>query len=159
MGLLMDGSSGRCSMTSIRKLEPYEVALLLPGARAFFHEGHIDGQLNEAHFVKQLTAQIENGVGVCFTADFRGAIAAVFYLDLATAELCCMEYFWYVHAEERGSIGVRLLAALEAECERRGVRRLLMMHMVHEASERFDHLYRKRGYVHKEQLYVKRWAA
>lgn len=141
-------------MSDIRALQSYEVALLLPLARAFFAEGHIEGTLNEAHFVRQLTQQIEAGVGVAFSADFRGTIAGIFFLDLATADLCCMEYFWYVHAEERGSLGIRLLAALEDECERRGAKRLLMMHML-DKREQFERLYTKRGYTLKEQVFMK----
>lgn len=136
-------------------LLPAEVPLLLPGARAFFAEGQIQGTLNEAHFVKTLAQGIDSGRMFVLSEGFRGAISGTLFEDPATGELCCMEYFWYVDAHERGSLGVRLLAAFEHEAVRRGACRVLMMHHVSEQTEKFKHIYERRGYVLREQVFVR----
>jgi hypothetical protein len=141
----------------IRLIRPEEVVLLLPQARQFFREGQIDGALNEAHFVGQLTSLMRAGTMFVLAdgAPFRGAIAGAVVNDLATGELVGTEYFWYVAREERGSLGVRLLAEFEREAKARGAVRVLMMHHVTPASAKFDHIYGRRGYRLREQLFVK----
>jgi GNAT superfamily N-acetyltransferase len=148
-------------MTSneIRRLTAEEVPLLMPGAREFYAEGRLYGKLNEEHCAKTLASLIQAGSAVCFASAFRGAIGGLFFPDLVTADLCCMEHFWFVRQEERGTLGVRLLKALEAECEQRGVRRLLLMHMIGPDREAFEHFYTRMGYELREQVYVRSWEA
>jgi hypothetical protein len=141
----------------IRLIQPSEVPLLLPQAREFFKEGAIQGALNEAHFVATLSTQMDAGSMFVLAegAPFRGAIGGVVYQDLATGERCCMEYFWYVAAYERGSLGVRLLAEFEKEATARGAVRVSMMHHVTPDSKKFDHVYGRRGYTLREQVFVR----
>lgn len=141
----------------IRLLGSHEVPLLIPQAREFFKEGNICGSLNEPYFIQALTTQIGAGRMFVFVegSPFRGAIAGTMFEDLATGELCCMEYFWYVDAHERGSLGLRLLVAFEDEAVRRGARRLLMMHHVTPESAKFEHIYGRRGYTLHEQVFVR----
>lgn len=147
-------------MTSseIRPLPARDVPLLIPEARRFFAEAPIAGRFNELHFTRELARSIEAGTGICFVAGTppRGAIAGVTFLDLATADLCCMEYFWYVAQSERGSLGLRLLDAFEKHLTERGVRRLMMMHLVSPAMDaKFSDLYERRGYTLREHVHVK----
>lgn len=141
----------------IRLITPAEVPLLLPQAREFFREGQIQGNLNEPHFIQALTQQmqVDRMFVLAEGSPFRGAIAGAMFEDLATGELCCMEYFWYVDRHERGTLGVRLLAAFEEHALCRGARRILMMHHVNEQTEKFKHIYERRGYVLLEQVYVR----
>lgn len=141
----------------MKLLIPAEVPLLLPGAREFFLEGQISGKLNESHFCKVLTDGIETSrmFVIAHGAPLRGAIGGVLFDDMATGEPCCMEYFWYVHKQERGSVGIRLLDAFEKESKNRGAVRVLMMHHVTNGSERFDHIYERRGYHLREQIFVR----
>lgn len=134
-----------------------EVPLLLPGAREFFAEGHIQGKLNEDHFVKALSDGIasERMFVLAEGCPFRGAIAGAVFQDLATGETCCMEYFWFVGRHERGTLGVRLLAEFEKECVQRGAVRISMMHHVTPESQKFEHIYGRRGYTLHEQVFVK----
>lgn len=145
-------------MSEIRSLSADEVPLLLPGARAFFAEGNLAGRVNEKHMVDTLRRYIEAGIGFVFVAGdapFRGAIAGSVVPDLHTGDPTCMEFFWFVHPGERGSVGPRLLAAFEREARQRGARRIWMLCLVGENTERISKFYRRAGYVHRESLFAK----
>lgn len=161
MALKMGALFGlRSTMSNeIRQVTADEVPLLMPGAREFYAEGRLYGKLNEEHCIRTLSGAITAGSAACFASAFRGAIGGLFFPDLVTSELCCMEYFWFVRKEERGTLGVRLLKALEFECERRGARRLMLMHMVGPDRESFEHFYERMGYRLREQVFVKSWEA
>ena len=141
----------------IRLISAAEVPLLLPQAREFFKEGQIQGTLNEPHFIQALTQQMQAGRMFVLAegSPFRGAISGAMFEDLATGEPCCMEYFWYVDRNERGTLGVRLLASFEEQAVLRGARRILMMHHVSEQTEKFKHIYERRGYTLREQVFVR----
>jgi GNAT superfamily N-acetyltransferase len=144
-------------MSEIRALQFYEVPLLLPQAREFFKEGGICGELNDAHFTATLTKSLEARQAIVLVsgAPFRGAIAGVMFQDLATADWCCMEYFWYVAKEERGTLGLRLLDAFEKEAKSRGAVRIVMMHLENERAGKMQQLYERRGYKLREQIFVR----
>lgn len=143
-------------MSDIRRITAAEVPLLLPLARQFMSEGNIPGKLDEAHFSANLQAHLERGTGFVFVAEpLRGMISGIMFNDMATAELCCMEFFWFVSPSERGGIGMRLLEALEQEATNRGAVRILMGHMVTEKTETFERLFARRGYRVKEQVFLK----
>jgi len=142
----------------IRLLTADEVPLLLPMIRAFFAEGNIDGTLNEAYATKLLRGHVAAETGFVLVAGLpiRAGICGIMYPDMATADPCCMEFFWYVSLPERGSsIGLRLLDAWEHEAKRRGAKRLLMAHYLTEKTAQFAKLYDRRGYKKREQIYVK----
>lgn len=144
-------------MSDFRFLAPDEIPLLLPLARAFFAEGNLPGTLNERHFVATLKAHITRGTGFVIAAGLpiRGTVSGIMFNDMATAELCCMEFFWYVSAEERGSLGIRLLDAMETEAFKRGSVRVLMSHLSTPKTERFERVYARRGYTKREQIFMK----
>jgi GNAT superfamily N-acetyltransferase len=142
----------------IRLLSADEVPLLVPLIRLFFAEGGIAGKLNESHSIANLRQHINAGTGFVLVAGIpiRAGISGITYLDIGTAELCCMEFFWYVSAPERGSsIGLRLLNAWEQEAVKRGAKRLLMAHIENEKTMQFAKLYERHGYVKREQIYMK----
>lgn len=144
-------------MFDIRLLTAPEVPLLLPLAREFFSEGNLPGKLNELHSVSVLRTHIEKGTGFALAAGFpiRGMISGIMFQDMATAEFCCMEFFWYVSQEERGSLGVRLLSAWEDQAIKMGAVRLLMAHLHSPETEKFTKMYDRRGYRMREQIFVK----
>jgi GNAT superfamily N-acetyltransferase len=142
----------------IRLLPASELALLIPLIRAFFAEGNIQGNLNEPYAIRTLRGYVESGNGfvLAYGTPIRAGIAGLMYVDLATAERCCSEFFWYVDVPERGSsIGVRLLNEFEKEAGQRGAKRILMMHLETEKTAQFARLYERRGYVKREQVYIK----
>lgn len=148
-------------MSEIRQLTAHEIPLLLPLARQF-HDTLLRGNLNhaplnEAHFQKILKHHLDAGTGFVIVggAPIRGMICGIMFEDMSTAELCCMEFFWYVDQNERGSIGLRLLDALEAEANKRGAVRVMMAHLASEGNDRFRKLYERRGFAIKEQIFVK----
>lgn len=141
----------------LRLLTAAELPLLLPLIRAFFAEGNIPGKLNEPYAVKRLASHVEAGTGFAIAdgVPIRGAICGILYEDMATAERCCMEFFWYVAKEERGSLGIRLLDALEKEAFKRGAVRVVMSHLSTDKTDRFDQMYARRGYTKREQIFIK----
>lgn len=143
--------------TDIRAIESYEVPLLVPQAREFFKEAPIAGAFNEGHFVAQLEQHVKDKRALVLAAGvpFRGAIGGILFQDLATGESCCMEYFWYVAKEERGSLGIRLLDEFERRIKALAVKRIMMMHLVSPRSDKFQDIYERRGYALKERVFVK----
>lgn len=148
-------------MTDIRALAVHEIPTLLPLARQF-HESLLCGNLNnepldEQHFQAVLRNHLTNDSGFVLVAGspIRGMICGIMFDDMSTAARCCMEFFWYVDQAERGSLGIRLLNALEAEAESRGAVRVLMAHLASEGLEKFTRVYERRGYALKEQVFVK----
>jgi len=145
-------------MSDIRLLTSAEVPFLLEGARAFFKEGNLIGELSESHFIQALQGYIESGVGFVLVSGnppFRGSIAGAIFPDFATGRKRCMEFYWYVNKAERGFTGLRLLKAFEEEAKKRGAEHVLMMHLVAGQEEQFTHLYTRLGYTLKEQVFSK----
>lgn len=145
-------------MSDIRLLTSAEVPFLLEGARAFFREGNLLGELNENHFVKTLQGYIDSGVGFVLVSGnppFRGSIAGIIFPDFATGKPRCMEFFWYVNQDERGFVGIKLLKAFEDEAKKRGAEHVLMMHLVTSDSDKFSHFFCRSGYQLKEQVFSK----
>lgn len=148
-------------MSDIRSLPAHELPLLLPLARQF-HESLLHGNLNhaplnEAHFLKVLNTHVSGGTGFVLVAGspIRGMICGIMFEDMSTAEPCCTEFFWYVDKNERGSIGLRLLDALEREACSRGAVRIMMAHLASEGTEKFGRIYERKGFALKEQIFVK----
>jgi GNAT superfamily N-acetyltransferase len=104
-----------------------------------------------------LTTHLTSGNGFVLVAGepIRGMISGIMFEDMSTGELCCMEFFWFVDPNERGSIGIRLLDALESEARKRGAVRVLMAHLASEKTAKFEKLYERRGYELKEQVFYK----
>lgn len=145
-------------MSQIRHLRPSEAELLLPGARSFFSEGRIMGELNEKSFVDGILACIRNGIGLFLVygePPFEGAIGGVIYPDFPTGDLIASELFWYVMPESRGVAGVRLLKEFEKEARIRGAKRLTMMHLDGPRTAGIARLYERLGYCQREQIYAK----
>lgn len=144
-------------MSEIRLLTAAEVPLLLPLAREFFAEGNLHGKLNEAHFVNVLRHHIGSGSGFVFAAGtpVRGTISGVMFNDMATAEPCCMEFFWYVRACERGAVGIKLLDAWEREAFSRGAVRIMMAHLDTPKTQGIERLYERRGFRVREKIFMK----
>lgn len=145
-------------MNDVRLLSVEEIPLLLPGAREFFATRRLMGELNEAHFVSALKNQSESGIGfvlVCGNPPFRGSIAGAIVRDFATGDPTCLELYWYTCEAERGSVGLRLLKAFEAEATRRGAKRIIMMNLAGDEMDTFAKFYNRCGYRLKEQVFAK----
>jgi len=144
-------------LSELHLLTAAEVPLLLPLIRQFFAEGNIPGKLNEPYAVSTLQKhlQVDSGFVIAAGCPIRGAICGVMFPDMATAEPCAIEFFWYCMTEERGSLGIRLLDAFEKEAFRRGAARVMMSHLSTPKTQRFESMYARRGYVKREQIFMK----
>lgn len=143
-----------------RPLAEIEIPLLLPGARAFFAEGGLQGQLNEQHFVRTLQSYVRNKTGFVLVTgdsphDFQGALGAAVFPDFATGDIVAMEFFFFVHPAARGMAGPRLMRAFEAEALRHGAIRCMLMHLAGPRTEKFVRFYQRSGYALIEQVFCK----
>lgn len=146
------------STSSLRYLTIPEVPSLEPLIQAFFDEGEVDGRFSPEHAASVLRHNLKSDTGfVIVSGDpIVAGICGMMYPDMGTGELCCSEWFWYVDRVYRGtSVGLRLLKEFEEEAKRRGAVRVSMMHYVSDKTEKFKHLYEKRGYKMKEQVFSK----
>jgi GNAT superfamily N-acetyltransferase len=146
-------------MTLIRDISAAEVPLLLPGARCFFEEGRLPGQLNAESFVNGWRGMLASGVGVllgAFDADGNicGAIGGSIFPDFQTNDLVATEFFWFALPDRRGQ-GLRLLRAFEQRAAERGAARIVMVHLEDLNAESMGKLYARLGYRLRERIYFK----
>jgi GNAT superfamily N-acetyltransferase len=66
------------------------------------------------------------------------------------------ELFWWIDPKERGSVGVRLLEALEDEARRMGCSSWAMIALDKVEPERTARIYQRRGYRASERTFIKR---
>lgn len=67
------------------------------------------------------------------------------------------EHLWVVAPEFRGrGGGIRLLLATIGECERRGIKHLIMANQKHFKAEEFNKMYQKLGFEPMEQLWIRK---
>lgn len=135
-----------------------EVPLLLDGARQFFGEGKLMGELNPVSFVAGWQKLLLGGGGVLLGAyrgrELVGAIGGVIFPDFPTGDLVAQEFFWFMIGGQRGN-GLRLLRAFEMRAAVHGAKRILMMHLADLNSEPMSKLYSRMGYTHRENVYSK----
>lgn len=143
-----------------RLLQADEVPLLEPLVQSFFDEGDLSGKFDPKYAEGILKGHLkaDTGFAIVTGTPIHGGICAMMYPDMATGELCCCEWFWYVQKEHRnGSVGYKLLQSFENEAMRRGAVRITMMHLIRNdhSDTQLQALYERRGYVLKEQVYTK----
>lgn len=83
-----------------------------------------------------------------------GGIAAPYFHNRNYKML--IEQFWWVHQEERGSLGIRLLTAFEARAKEIGCTDVYMIALEHVDVQRVERIYLKLGYRAAERGYRKR---
>lgn len=145
-------------MTLIRDIACDEVPLLLDGARSFFAEGKLMGELNPVSFVAGWRQLLAGGTGLLLGVfegrQLLGAIGGIVYPDFPTGDLVAQEAFWFMLPETRGR-GIRLLRAYEMRCALRGAKRLMMIHLAGLNDEAMGKLYQRMGYSLIEKIYSK----
>lgn len=136
-----------------------EVPMLLDGAREFFGEGKLMGELNPVSFVAGWQRLLLSGSGMLLGAyrerQLIGAIGGVILPDFPTGDVVAQEFFWFMIGDQRGS-GVRLLRAFEMRAAMRGAKRIMMMHLTALNSAAMGKLYARLGYTHLENIYAKK---
>lgn len=99
---------------------------------------------------------IENDDGILLIAVEGGAAGGLIhppYWNLS--ERIGQEMFWWVNPECRGSVGLKLLDALEAAAKAKGATAWSMIALQSSAPERTGKLYERRGYRPTEHSYVR----
>lgn len=100
------------------------------------HNGFIIGLYNEH-------SEVIGGVGGIIT-------------EFMTSEaLTCVEMFWYVDEEYRGTWGIKLLKYFEEMAKASGCVRIAMAYMENSMPERVQKLYTKMGYTPYEHHWMK----
>ena len=144
---------------SVRPINAEEVEKLEPLIAAFFAEGHIEAEFDPKYSARTLRSLLAGGSGIAFVAEVDGKlvglIAGVIHPDMTSGIPCAGEWCWFVAKEYRGLVGLKLLAAYEAEAERRGARKLVMLHLMNEDGEKVAEVLKRRGYIPREQLFMR----
>lgn len=83
-----------------------------------------------------------------------GGLISMLYFN--HAHLTGQELFWWIDPQERGSIGLRLLEALENEARARGCQSWAMIALDKVDPERTARIYERRGYRASERSFIKR---
>lgn len=143
----------------IRALTTDDVERLEPLVAAFFAEGHIDGPFNPKHSANVLRSFIAADQAVAFVAEeggeFVGVIAGAIHPDMHSGLPIVGEWLWYVDRAHRGTVGLKLLTVFEAEAERRGAHRIVMMHLENSDGEKVADVLQRRQYKPREQVWMK----
>lgn len=143
----------------IRKLQSSEVGLCIEGGGMFSDEGKLPGGFIPEVFRDTWMNLIDRGIGVIFGSFgddgvIHGALGAVKCPDPFNGDLICVENFWYVIPEYRGS-GIRLLKQFEAWAKEQGAKRVAMIHLLQLSPKELEHLYIRLGYQPIEVNYIK----
>lgn len=143
----------------IRDIEQHEVPLLIAGARQFFIEGKLFGELNETSFVTGWQNFLKSGIGVLLGAfdggRLCGAIGGSVFPDFPTGDLVASEFFWYCVPESRGA-GLRLFKAFEQRAAERKAVRIIMVHLANLNDGPMSKLFARYGYEFAEKVYIKK---
>lgn len=143
----------------IRPAKLTELSSVLPLCQAFSNEALAPFGLvyNEEWVKRQLVRWVMNEdtlflVGL-LDDQVVGVLVAMLMPSLTSGSPVAQEMMWYVDADHRGgTVGARLLFALEKWCAVRGASHLVMANMDDEGVER---IYDRRGFQRMEVHYIK----
>lgn len=143
----------------IRQVKLTELSSVLPLCQAFSNEALAPFGLvyDEERVKRQLVRWVmdEDTLFLIGLLDEKvvGVLVAVMVPALTSGNAVVQEMIWYVDADHRGgTVGARLLFALEKWCVIRGASHLVMANMDDEGVER---MYTKRAFKRMEVHYIK----
>lgn len=104
----------------------------------------------------ELTAHnlIENEDSIIII-DEGGMIAGMVFPFYFTGEIAGQELFWWVDEERRGSLGLRLITALENWARGRGAKHFSMVALEAGSPEKISRVYERRGYLAMEHHFMR----
>lgn len=113
-----------------------------------------------ASFAHSLNKMISNEDAILLVGEVGGEVVAmagamVFPAYWNGEVKVAQETFWWVQPNSRGSVGPRLLAALEDEAKNRGARTFLMVSLEALRPEAVGKMYERRGYAPLEHSFWK----
>lgn len=125
----------------------------------FFAEAKRPGNYSPEAFERLWSALFDQGIALFLVAEqdgeVVGAFGAAIHEDYLNSEKTASEMFWVVLPEARGTIGLKLFNAFEAEAAKRDVSRIMMIHLSNLTPESLRKLYVRRGYREVETVYEK----
>lgn len=143
----------------IRLLQKNELSRVHKLGQWFFTAAKRPGAFNPVAFDRMWSALFDQGLALFLIAEQEGAVVgafgAVVHEDYLSGQKTASEMFWVVLPESRGTLGLRLFNAFEAEAEKRGAERIMMIHLEHLTPDSLRKLYVRRGYRVIEQTYEK----
>lgn len=148
---------------TVREAVPGDRPRLLEMGRHFFAVSGLDSMrsLSEASYGASMASFMESERAVLLVAEMPGGI-----IGMAAAILvkpwynrtspAAQEMFWWVEPEARGTgAGAGLLREMEKWATQKGARTFVMGALEAQRPEALSRLYRSRGYVPRERLFMK----
>lgn len=143
----------------IRLLRKEELGRIHKLGAQFFALAKRPGTYNPEAVERLWNALFDQDLALFLIAEQDGELVGVFgaivHEDYFSGMKTATECFWFVAPEARGSIGLRLFYAFEAEAKRRGAERFLMVHLNNLTPDSLAKLYERRGYKAIETSYEK----
>lgn len=140
-------------------LPPARIPELVPLAQEFYAGGDLPGGLDPDVFCRTWASLLFHGAGVLLAAErdgkIIGSIGGTLAPDPRDGELVLNETHWFVADQHRrGSAGIALWEAFEAEAVRRGAARVTMAHLANKIGEKIAPMLLRGGYRPVEVHYV-----
>lgn len=146
----------RLTTEQVTKTHRAEIARL---ANAFVVEANYPTEKLDDYFFTFWNFVLKSNVGTFYAildnGRMLGAFGAMFSPDCFSGKMQGAESFWFVDKESRsGKVALKLFNAFEDECDERGCKLRLMIHLagLNESLEKF---YVRRGYAKEEQVFRK----
>ena len=113
---------------------------------------------DEATLIKTVTYFVKNSITlICIENEKTvGVISAIVHPSIFDEkEIFAEELMWYVNKENRnGRAGLELLKEFTNVCKKKGVSKIIMMHMENLNADIMDRLYKKKGYKKMESHFI-----
>jgi len=150
----------RMNLIRIIDLPPARIPEMVPLAREFYDAGDLPGDLDPEVFCDTWARFLFHGVGILLAAECEGqivgSIGGVLVPDPRDGLMVANEHHWFVTKQyRRGSAGMDLKRAFEAEALRRGADRVTMAHLANKLGEKLAPIFLADGYRPVEVHYIK----
>lgn len=149
-------------MTIREAIERDIPALLEMGRRFFAVSGYEPLTCYDSRSMeKTLRSLLSDGNGILLVAETGGGIAGmaggmIYPFYFADSHMTGQELFWWVDPEYRGGgPGPKLLEHMERTAREKGAQSFVMGALAARRPDRTGALYRRRGYVPMEHLYIR----
>ena len=146
------------SVGVVHELEPDQVNRLCGILEEFWDNSGFEGVFRPGTFLTVMRHSLIEGSGIVIVWERDGKIGAAIGGGVLpcpfTLETIAMEQFFYATPEARGH-ALTLLSQFERAAEKRGAKRILMVHLHNEFGDRIAKWYERRGYKLLESTYQK----
>lgn len=144
--------------TRIREATEQDIPALIEIGRKFYKLTPVDGiSYCEQSIGNMIKTLIDGDNSVVFVDDnVTGTIGGMVYpFWINATHLAGNESFWWVDESARGNLGLQLWTTLEKWAKNKGVKSFQMMALESSEPKRIENIYKRRGYVPLERVFVK----